>query len=96
MAAGADDNRFSGRGRLFCAHASGPSRSAIAMQQSRGMPIMTDNLYTRALEEFGRLLNDPDMPIQPEQVWNLLDQIIKAGYKPRDRLSRGGAARLRA
>jgi hypothetical protein len=53
---------------------------------------MIGDQYAEALEEFGRLLNDPDVPIQPEVVWDLLDQVIKAGYVARDRVNDEGQA----
>jgi hypothetical protein len=33
---------------------------------------MTDAEYARKLEELDRLLNDPDVPMQPERIWALL------------------------
>jgi hypothetical protein len=33
--------------------------------------------YVRKLEELDRLLNDPDVPIQPELIWCLLDEVAK-------------------
>lgn len=36
---------------------------------------MTDLDYARKLEELDRLLNDPDVPMQPERVWSLLAEI---------------------
>ncbi|HTC08515.1 MAG TPA: peptide chain release factor 1 [Acetobacteraceae bacterium] len=33
---------------------------------------MTDVEYTRMLDELDRLLNDPDVPIEPSRVWSLL------------------------
>jgi hypothetical protein len=31
----------------------------------------------RKLDELDRLLNDPDVPIQPELIWCLLDEVAK-------------------
>ena len=31
--------------------------------------------YARKLDELERLLNDPDVPMQPGLVWSLLDEI---------------------
>lgn len=36
---------------------------------------MTDQEYARKLEELDRLLNDPDVPMQPDRVWSLLAEI---------------------
>jgi len=49
-----------------------------------GTHKMIDNHHAEALEKFARLLNDPNVPIQPDLVWNLLEQVIKAGYVARD------------
>jgi hypothetical protein len=38
---------------------------------------MTDADYTRKLAELDRLLNDPDVPMQPAQVWALLAEISR-------------------
>ena len=36
---------------------------------------MTDIEYTRMLDELDRLLNDPDVPIEPARVWTLLAEL---------------------
>jgi hypothetical protein len=33
---------------------------------------MTDTEYAGKLDELDRLLNDPDVPMQPERIWALL------------------------
>jgi hypothetical protein len=38
---------------------------------------MTDAEYARKLDELDRLLNDPDVPMQPEKVWALLAEIAQ-------------------
>lgn len=38
---------------------------------------MTDQEYARKLDELDRLLNDPDVPMQPDRVWSLLAEISK-------------------
>lgn len=35
----------------------------------------TDDDYTRKLDELDRLLNDCDVPMQPDRVWSLLDEV---------------------
>jgi hypothetical protein len=39
---------------------------------------MTDDYLTRRLDELDRLLNDPDVPLQPDLIWSLLDEVIRA------------------
>ena len=36
---------------------------------------MTDTDYARKLDELDRLLNDPDVPLEPARVWSLLAEI---------------------
>jgi len=36
---------------------------------------MTDVEYTQMLDELDRLLNDPDVPIEPSRVWSLLAEL---------------------
>ena len=36
---------------------------------------MTETEYTCMLDELDRLLNDPDVPMQPARVWSLLAEI---------------------
>jgi len=38
---------------------------------------MTASDYARTLDELDRLLNDPDVPIQPDLIWSLLDEVAK-------------------
>ncbi len=38
---------------------------------------MTETEYARKLDELDRLLNDPDVPIEPARVWTLLAEIAK-------------------
>jgi hypothetical protein len=38
---------------------------------------MTDTDYARKLEELDRLLNDPDVPMEPAKVWSLLAEIAQ-------------------
>ena len=39
----------------------------------RGAVTETD--YRRKLDELDRLLNDPDVPMEPQRVWSLLAEI---------------------
>ena len=36
---------------------------------------MTDMDYERKLDELDRLLNDPDVPMEPSRVWSLLAEL---------------------
>jgi hypothetical protein len=38
---------------------------------------MTASGYVRTLDELDRLLNDPDVPIQPDLIWCLLEEVAK-------------------
>jgi hypothetical protein len=38
---------------------------------------MTDAEYSRKLDELDRLLNDPDVPMEPGRVWSLLAEIAQ-------------------
>ncbi|HSU06436.1 MAG TPA: peptide chain release factor 1 [Acetobacteraceae bacterium] len=38
---------------------------------------MTEIEYARKLDELDRLLNDPDVPMEPEKVWSLLAEIAQ-------------------
>jgi hypothetical protein len=38
---------------------------------------MTDDDYGQKLDELDRLLNDPDVPMQPTLIWQLVDEVSK-------------------
>jgi hypothetical protein len=38
---------------------------------------LTDAEYARRLDELDRLLNDPDVPMEPAKVWSLLAEIAQ-------------------
>ncbi len=38
---------------------------------------MSETEYARKLEELDRLLNDPDVPMEPAKVWSLLAEIAQ-------------------
>jgi hypothetical protein len=40
---------------------------------------MTDQDYARALDELDRLLNDPDVDLEPARVWALLAEVSAVG-----------------
>jgi hypothetical protein len=51
---------------------------------------MTDAEYARKLDELDRLLNDPDVPMEPEKVWSLLAEIAQRdGIAARDAVGPG-------
>jgi hypothetical protein len=43
---------------------------------------MTEIEYARKVAEIDRLLNDPDVPMQPSEVWALLDEISRHDLQP--------------
>lgn len=47
------------------------------MPDSIGETEMTDIEYARKLDELDRLLNDPDVPMEPARVWSLLAEIAQ-------------------
>ena len=38
---------------------------------------MTETEYTHKLDELDRLLNDPDVPMQPDRIWSLLADVAR-------------------
>ncbi len=38
---------------------------------------MTSAEYARKLDELDRLLNDPDVPMQPDRIWSLLADVSR-------------------
>lgn len=38
---------------------------------------MTEADYTRKLDELERLLNDPNVPMEPARVWSLLAELAQ-------------------
>ncbi len=49
----------------------------FSMPDAIGDKDMTDAEYARKLDELDRLLNDPDVPMQPAKVWSLLAEIAQ-------------------
>ena len=43
---------------------------------------MTQIEYARKLDELERLLNDPDVSLEPGRVWSLLDEIAVHAPEP--------------
>jgi len=39
------------------------------------MQSVTKDDYARTLNELDRLLNDPDVPLQPGLIWQILDKV---------------------
>ena len=46
---------------------------------------VTDADYERKLDQLDRLLNDPDVPMEPEKVWSLLAEISQRDLSSRPR-----------
>jgi hypothetical protein len=44
-----------------------------------------DAEYARRLDELDRLLNDPDVPMEPTEVWSLLAEIAQTSISQRAR-----------
>ncbi|MGH7040818.1 MAG: peptide chain release factor 1 [Acetobacteraceae bacterium] len=42
---------------------------------------MTDAEYGRKLDELDRLINDPEVPIQPDRVWSLLAELASREHR---------------
>ena len=42
-----------------------------------GEVSMTDAEYSRKLDELDQLLNDPDVPIQPDRIWSILADVSR-------------------
>jgi hypothetical protein len=38
---------------------------------------MSTTEYCRKLDELDRLLNDPDVPMQPDRIWSLLADVSR-------------------
>jgi hypothetical protein len=57
---------------------------------------MTEIDYAQTLDELERLLNDPDVPMQPELIWRLLDRVSERDLPGGNMLSRIMAARPQA
>ncbi len=49
----------------------------FGMADATGETEMTDAEYARKLDELDRLLNDPDVPMEPARVWSLLAEIAQ-------------------
>jgi hypothetical protein len=43
---------------------------------------MTGADYSRKLDELDRLLNDPDLPLEPDRVWSLLAEVSRPDVTP--------------
>jgi hypothetical protein len=38
---------------------------------------MTDAEYSRKLDELDQLLNDPDVPMEPDRIWSILADVSR-------------------
>jgi hypothetical protein len=50
---------------------------------------MTDVEYAHKLDELDRLLNDPDVPIEPVRVWSLLAELSRRDLAATAQLAEG-------
>jgi hypothetical protein len=50
---------------------------------------MTDDEYSRKLDQVDRLLNDPSVPIEPALIWTLLAEVSEHEARARTLSSRG-------
>jgi hypothetical protein len=39
---------------------------------------MSNAEYSRKLDELDRLLNDPDVPMQPDRIWSLMADVSRS------------------
>lgn len=67
-----------------------PRLSAVMIGQREAGQAMSEMEYDHKLDELDRLLNDPDVPMEPERVWSLLAEI--AGRDLGGRQGSGAAA----
>jgi hypothetical protein len=54
---------------------------------------MTDTEYNRKLDELDRLINDPEVPMQPNRIWELLAEVADRGPAPEARAIASNADR---
>ena len=40
---------------------------------------MTETEYNRKLDELNRLINDPEVPMQPHRIWDVLAEVADVG-----------------
>ena len=53
---------------------------------------MTESEYNHKLDELDRLLNDPEVAMQPHRVWDLLAEVAARGpLAPASEMLRGAA-----
>lgn len=43
---------------------------------------MTETDYNRKLDELDRLINDPEIPMQPHRIWELSAELADRGAMP--------------
>ena len=55
----------------------------LRMANVAGEWEMTESEYARKLDELDRLLNDPDVPMEPAKVWSLLVEIAQQDMSSR-------------
>ncbi|GAN76692.1 hypothetical protein Asru_0143_16 [Acidisphaera rubrifaciens HS-AP3] len=58
---------------------------------SVGGEAVTQFEYSHKLDELDRLLNDPDVPMEPARVWSLLAEISGPRFEPGEVIHDGTA-----
>jgi hypothetical protein len=53
--------------------------------ETQKRPIMIDRDYQSKLDELDRLLNDPDVAMEPSRVWSLLAEVSQHDTAPPER-----------
>ena len=69
----------------------------LRLSSAAGEGEMTESEYARKLDELDRLLNDPDVPMEPAKVWSLLAEIAQhdASIRNAERNQAGGSGPFR-
>ena len=55
---------------------------------------MSTTEYSRKLDELERLLNDPDVPMQPDRIWSLLANVARQQVPNGGQSALAGSAEL--
>ena len=50
--------------------------------RTKGRTVMTETDYTQKLDELDRLLNDPDVTMEPSRVWSILAELSQHDVAP--------------
>ena len=58
------------------------SDTNAAAARQEGMRVMTQQDREQKLDEVDRLLNDPDVALEPSRVWSLLEELARLDVAP--------------